>query len=69
MVHREKFSTRWPKVQEIQNIPGNNCQRSNQGPTATNVNKLVILLRTVHSIENMVTQALQNMISSRKIMI
>ena len=39
----------------------------NRFPNATNVNKLTILLRTVHSIENMVNQALQNLIASSKI--
>lgn len=52
---------------EIQEIPGNKDQI--KVPNATNVNKSAILLRTVHSIESMVIQALQNMIASSKMMI
>ena len=55
---------------EILEIPGNITVKGQiKVSNATNVNKLAILLRTVHSIESMVTQALQNMIASSKMMI
>ena len=55
---------------EIQEIPGNITVKGQiKVPNATNVNKSAILLRTVHSIESMVIQALQNMIASSKMMI
>ena len=49
---------------EIQEIPGNITVKGQiKVPNATNVNKSAILLRTVHSIKSMLTQALQNMIA------
>ena len=54
---------------EMWEIPGNITVKGQiKVPNARNVNKLAILLRTVHSIKSMVTHALQNMTASSKMM-
>ena len=67
---RERSYRRGGRSFGIQEIPGNITVKGQiKVPNATNVNKSAILLRTVHSIESMVIQALQNMIASSKMMI